>query len=234
MTVSVQVWDLPLRLFHWLLAAAVAGAIITGEIGGGLMDWHGRIGVLILGLLVFRVIWGFAGTPHARFGSFIPTPAKIAAYRKGQWQGHGHNPFGALAVFALLGILAALVGLGLFANDDIAFHGPLFELVDKSASDSLTGWHARIFNILAVLIGLHLAAIVFYVRVKKQNLVIPMLTGRKIVPKDQPVQAARLSVLRSVAVLAIAVAAAWTVGSGVLLPHPPPAAVAPAAATPSW
>lgn len=234
MTVSIQVWDLPLRLFHWLLALAVAAAIITGELGGGLIDWHSRIGVLILGLLVFRIIWGFIGTTHARFSSFFPTPAKITAYLRGQWQGYGHNPLGALAVFALLGVLAALVGLGLFANDDIAFHGPLFELVDKSASDSLTGWHARIFNILAVLAGLHLTAIIFYVRVKKQNLVIPMLTGKKAVPKEQAAQTLRHGTLRFVIVLTIAGLVAWGIGSGVLVRQLNPASEVPVAPTPNW
>ena len=121
MSVTIQIWDLPLRLYHWLLAVAVSAAIVTGELGGGLIDWHGRIGLFVLGLLVFRLLWGFVGTTHARFSQFFPTPGKLLAYLKGQWQGHGHNPLGALSVLALLGVLATLVGAGLFANDDIAF-----------------------------------------------------------------------------------------------------------------
>lgn len=232
MSVTIQVWDLPLRLFHWLLALAVVAAIVTGEIGGNLIDWHGRIGVFIVGLLVFRLIWGFVGSTHARFASFFPTPAKITAYLKGQWQGHGHNPLGALSVFALLGVLAALVGAGLFANDDIAFQGPLFGLVDKSLSDRLSGLHALAFNVLAALLVLHIAAIVFYVRIKKHNLVVTMLTGKKAVPKAHAVAVSRVGMLRFVAALAISGVVVWGVSSGVQ--HFTPAPSAPVAASPSW
>jgi len=231
MSVKIQVWDLPLRIFHWLLALAVAGAIVTGEIGGNLIDWHGRIGVLILGLLVFRVIWGFVGTTHARFASFFPTPASLSAYLNGKWQGVGHNPLGALSVFALLGVLATLVGAGLFANDDIAFQGPLFSLVDKSLSDKLSGVHALVFNVLAVLLVFHIAAIVFYAKVKKRNLVVPMLTGKADVPQAQAVAVSKTGKLRFLAALVIAAAAVWGVKYGVHYFAPVP--VVPVAA-PGW
>ncbi len=231
MSIAIQVWDLPLRLFHWLLALAVLSAVITGEIGGALIDWHGRIGVLILGLLVFRLIWGFVGSAHARFTNFFPTPAKINAYLKGQWKGHGHNPLGALSVIALLGVLATLVGAGLFANDDIAFQGPLFSLVSKSVSDKLSSLHAFGFNVLAALLVLHIAAIVFYARVKKHNLVRPMLTGKKHVPKDQAIEVSNIGVHRLVLALAIAGVVAWGVSSGVQ--YLTPAKAAPSAVQ-SW
>lgn len=231
MSIKIQVWDFPLRLFHWLLALSVLGSIITGEIGGNLIDWHGRIGALILGLLVFRIIWGFVGTTHARFASFFPTPAKIVAYLKGQWHGQGHNPVGALSVFALLGVLATLVGAGLFANDDIAFQGPLFTLVGKDVSDKLSGLHALAFNVLAFLLVLHIAAIIFYARVKKHNLVVPMLTGKVTVPKDQAVSVSKAGVLRFAVALAFAGVVVWGVSSGVQ--QFAPASVAPAPST-SW
>jgi cytochrome b len=215
MSVAIQVWDLPLRIFHWLLALAVISAVVSGKIGGGLIDWHGRIGVLILGLLIFRFIWGFAGSSHSRFTHFFPTPAKINAYLKGHWQGHGHNPLGALSVIALLTVLAVLVGTGLFANDDIAFQGPLFTLVSKSLSDKLSAIHSYGFNVLATLVALHIAAIVFYARVKKQNLVGPMITGKKWVPQDQAVNLPKVGIRRFVVALSISVFVAWGVESGV-------------------
>lgn len=231
MSVTIQVWDLPLRLFHWLSALAVLFSVVTGELGGDLVDWHGRIGVLVLGLLVFRIVWGFVGTTHARFANFFPTPAKIRAYLKGQWQGHGHNPLGALSVIALLGALATLVGTGLFANDDIAFYGPLFNLVDKSLSDKLSGLHELIFNVLAVLLALHIVAIVFYARVRKHNLVLPMLTGKKVVPKDQAIQVSSAGVRRLLAALTISGVVVWGVSSGVQ--YLAPVQTAPVAA-PGW
>lgn len=198
MKVDVRIWDWPLRLFHWLLVLAVTGAYVTGKLGGELTDWHARFGSLILGLIIFRLIWGLIGTTHARFVSFFPTWSRLSAYVRGDWNGLGHNPVGALAVLALLTILSVLVGTGLFANDDIAFEGPLFNLIDKDLSDKLSGWHIRGVNVLLVLLGLHISAIVFYQRIKKADLLKPMLTGKKRLPESQlafefrPVSAARL------------------------------------------
>jgi cytochrome b len=214
MTVKVKVWDLPLRLFHWTLVLAIAAAIVTGELGGSWADWHGRAGLLILGLLVFRILWGFVGSTHARFVEFFPTPRKVVAYFKGAWDGVGHNPLGALSVLALLGVLAAQVGTGLFANDDIAFEGPFVSLIDKSLSDKLTGWHSRVFYVLATLVGLHIASIVFYARVKKKNLLVPMITGDKQVPKTAGVTPAVTAYGRFAVAAALAGGAVWTVVDG--------------------
>jgi cytochrome b len=161
---------------------SVTASYITAKIGGALIDWHGRLGIFILGLLVFRIVWGFIGSTHSRFSTFFPTFSRLVAYLKGRWQGIGHNPLGGLSVIALLATLAVQVGTGLFANDDIAFEGPLFDFVDKSFSDQLTGWHNTVFDFLLALVVLHLVAIIFYRWVKKTNLVVPMLTGKKKIP----------------------------------------------------
>ncbi len=212
MKITVTIWDWPLRVFHWLLVIAVVGAYATGKLGGNLTDWHGRLGSLVLGLLVFRLIWGFIGTTHARFSSFFPTTAKLKAYVKGEWQGAGHNPVGALAVFTLLATLIFLVVTGLFANDDIAFEGPLFNSIDKALSDKLSGWHDWMVNCLLGLVAVHVAAIVFYQRIKKTNLVLPMLTGKKQLPDDlQSAEIGRVSNLRITLILLVAVAIVWTV-----------------------
>lgn len=110
--------------FHWLLVAALLGAVITGQLGGGLIEWHGRFGLAIVGLVAFRLVWGIAGSTYARFAHFFPTPARVKAYLAGQWRGEGHNPLGALSVFGLILLLTAQVLSGLFANDDITFTGP--------------------------------------------------------------------------------------------------------------
>ena len=153
MKISVYIWDWPLRLFHWLLVLAVIGSFATGKLGGNLTDWHARLGGLMLGLLVFRLIWGFIGTTHAKFVNFFPTISRLTQYFKGEWQGVGHNPGGALAIIALLATLTTLVATGLFANDDIGFEGPLFHLIDKELSDKLSGWHATLVNILIGLVA---------------------------------------------------------------------------------
>jgi len=225
----VLIWDRPTRIFHWLLAASVVAAHVSGELGGNLIDWHARLGLLVVGLIVFRLVWGVVGSTYARFDHFFPTPAKLRAYLKGDWRGHGHNPLGAFSVFALLGVLAVQVGSGLFANDDIAFYGPLYDLVDQKLSNRLTGLHHLSGKVLLLLIGLHIGAIAFYAHVKKDNLVKPMLTGWKEADHGESAKGGGLLAL----LLALGLAAAAVYGaSGAWLPEPPPPP--PAAETPNW
>jgi len=213
-TTQIQLWDWPVRVFHWSLLAAVTTAIVTGKLGGAWMGWHGVAGQVILGLVVFRIVWGFLGSTYARFTTFVPTPARILAYLKGQRHGVGHNPLGALSVLALLGLLAVQATTGLFSNDDIAFTGPLAGFVDEALSLSLTAWHHRLVNVLFALLGLHVLAILFYVHVKKDNLVKPMVTGIKEVPITTPAprKAGWLAFLTSTAIalgVVYGASAAW-------------------------
>lgn len=228
----IRLWDLPTRLFHWLLAGLVVASFVSGKIGGNAMDWHGKFGLAILGLLAFRLVWGFAGSTYARFVSFLPTPAKVLAYLRGQWRGVGHNPLGAFSVFGLLLLLAFQVGTGLFGNDDIAFRGPLYELIGKDLSDRLTGLHKLSVNVLIALVTLHIVAIAFYVRVKKDDLIRPMLTGWKDIAPGEGASASGGGALPLAVALLVAVATVYG-GSGAWLPTPPPPPVS-APATPSW
>jgi cytochrome b len=231
----IRLWDLPLRVFHWSLALLVLAAFVTAKVGGPWMEWHGRAGIAIVGLLAFRLVWGLIGSTHARFLSFAPTPGRLLAYVRGRWQGVGHNPLGALSVFAVLGLLAVQTGIGLFANDDIDFNGPLSGLIEKERSDSLTGLHHQLSNVVLVLIGVHIAAVLFYVLLKKNNLIKPMLTGWKEVKAAQALQA-RHHAGGGIVALALAVAvalAAMFVASGMPFQEPAPPAPPPAAGTPA-
>jgi cytochrome b len=220
-TDQAYLWDLPMRLFHWSLVALVIAAFISAKIGGNAMVWHGRIGLAILGLLTFRIVWGFVGSTYARFAKFLRGPAKIRAYLRGEWHGLGHNPLGALSVLALLGLLTLQAITGLFANDDIAFEGYLFSLVGSELSGRITGIHHLLEKVLMLLVVLHVGAIAFYARVKKQNLVKPMLTGWA---DGKPCESARGGGAGAfIAAVLIALAATWA-ASGALLPPPPPPA----------
>ena len=231
-TQRIKLWDLPTRVFHWLLVIAVGAALITGNLGGSAIEWHGRIGLSIVGLIAFRVVWGLIGSSHARFSSFFPTPESIAAYLRGQWRGIGHNPLGALSVIGLLALVALQLCTGLFGNDDIAFTGPLFNLVSKDLSDQLTGIHELTSNALIALIALHLAAIGFYAHVKKDNLVKPMVTGYKeLAPGETGESATGGGLVAFIVALAIALGAVYA-ASGAWYSAPPPAAAA--QTTPSW
>lgn len=227
----IRLWDLPVRIFHWSLVIAVLVAFVTAKLGGDWMDWHGRAGLAIVGLVTFRLVWGIVGSTHARFLSFAPTPARLRAYLTGRWHGIGHNPLGALSVFGLLGLLAMQAGTGLFANDDIAFDGPLSGLVEKARSDSLTGLHHQLSDVLLVLLGLHILAIAFYLIVKKTNLVKPMITGWKHARIRSAPKTQGGSPLGLVIALLVAVAVTYAASGKLLHQPPPPPAPATAPAT---
>lgn len=189
MNASVAIWDLPIRLFHGLLVLAVTGAVVTAQIGGNLMAWHGRLGSLVLGLIVFRLLWGVVGSRTARFTSFVRGPAAIRAYLAGQWQGIGHNPLGALSVLALLGAIGVQALSGHFSRDDITFSGPLAPLLDTAGQEAVTRWHHLSSKLLYGLVALHVGAIVYYTRVRRQTLLRPMWTGKGSAPAGVPANA---------------------------------------------
>lgn len=211
----IRVWDLPTRIFHWTLVPGVLAAVVSGQVGGKLIDWHGRIGLAIVGLLAFRLAWGWLGSSYARFGQFFPTPGRIGSYLRGEWSGEGHNPLGAVSVFVLLGVLTAQSLTGLMANDDIAFVGPLHELVGQVWSDRLSGIHHLLSNVLIGLIVLHVVAIGYYGHVRKQKLLKPMLTGWKDAADGESATGGGIVAL----LLALAIAgAAVYAASGLWLP----------------
>ena len=182
MTDRVRVWDLPVRLVHWLLLVCVVGAWVSVEVFEDL-DWHQRFGLGILGLLLFRIAWGFLGSTTARFGSFLRSPAAALAYL-GAWRRReapkytGHNPLGAWSAVAMLLALLVQVSLGLFANDELFFEGPLASLVSERLSNRMTSWHELNFNLVLALVAVHVVAVLLYLQ-RGDNLIVPMLTGRK-------------------------------------------------------
>lgn len=173
------VWDLPLRVFHWAMVFAVAALYATGKWAGLWLDWHGHLGAFVLALIVFRIMWGFVGSTTARFVSFFPTPARWRAFLAARDGEVGHSPLGALSIFALMGTTLAVSATGLFArNDDVDFHGQMYDLVSSRNSEMLTVWHARVFDALAILIGTHVLAIGYYAMFRSKNLLLPMVTGK--------------------------------------------------------
>ena len=194
-TASVRVWDLPTRLFHWLLVLGVTGSVISAKIGGNAMAWHFRFGYLVLTLLVFRVLWGLVGGRWSRFINFIYTPATVLRYLRGRAapQEHvdvGHSPTGAASVFALLGLLLLQLGTGLVADDEIANQGPLNRFASSDTVVAATSWHKSWGQwLILTLITLHIAATLFYLLKKRINLVRPMLSGDKPLPPDTPASA---------------------------------------------
>ena len=217
---TVRVWDLPLRLFHWLLLICVAGALITIQFKA--MDWHGRFGLAVLGLLTFRLVWGMIGSTHARFWAFAPGPKSLSDYLRGRWHGLGHNPLGALSVFAILSVLVFQSVTGLFADDVIAYTGPLRRAVSIDTASLLTSWHMRMEWVIYGLIALHLAAIAFHEWIKRERLVKPMITGRKAVESSHAHDARGGGWIAFVIAVLVAVGAVWVANGALLSPPPPP------------
>jgi len=212
-TREVPVWDLPTRLFHWSLVVLVAVAVISAKMG---VLWvHMLAGEAVLSLVLFRLVWGVVGSQTARFTDFVKGPRAILAYlgRKGAGDAAvdnttmagatlGHNPLGALMVVALLLVLAVQAGSGLFTSDDILVDGPLVPLVSSTVVGTLSSLHRLLSDGILILIGLHVLAVFAYLLVKKDNLIRPMVTGRKTV--ESPVPAPR----RASPALALAILAA--------------------------
>lgn len=219
-TRKIRLWDLPLRLFHWALLLLVAGAILSAELAddiSGAMDWHPRFGYAILTLLIFRLIWGVIGSTHARFSSFVRSPGVILNYLR-QLKTHkgpsiGHNPLGALSVLALLATLLLQATSGLFLNDeDFSLEGPLYKHVSSAVAHLFRELHEINANFIFILIGLHVAAILFYRFVKKDDLVTPMLTGQKEIPAaSQEPDAKGGHALAGLSAFALAAALVWFV-----------------------
>lgn len=191
MSHRIRIWDLPTRLFHWLLALCVIGLVASAKLG--LMDWHFRLGYAMLALLLFRLLWGLLGGRWSRFSSFLYAPGSLWRYLRGQGDAvHaiGHSPTGALSVFALLMFLLAQVATGLVSDDEIASAGPLTHLV-PGAWVSAASWYHRAVGqwVLIGLVALHMAAVLWYLWGRGQNLILPMVSGDKLLP--EAVEAAR-------------------------------------------
>ena len=220
MSHRVRVWDLPTRLFHWLLVFFVVGLVITGYTGGNAMQWHARFGYAVLTLLLFRIVWGFIGGRWSRFASFLYGPSSVFAYVGGRAHPDhlvGHNPLGAGSVFAMLVVLLAQVATGLIGDDEIAFTGPLNRFVSSAAGLRATWYHKQVGQWLLIgLVVLHVVAIAWYLHRKRQNLVRPMLVGDKELPSPAPSSRddLRSRMVALAVLLACAALVAWMVSVG--------------------
>jgi cytochrome b len=216
----IRVWDLPTRLFHWLLAAAVLAALGTGWWGDSALVWHLRCGQVVMALLLFRVMWGLVGGRWSRFASFIYAPATVLRYlhgrtRVGEYSEVGHNPLGSLSVFAVLGFLVLQVMTGTVADDEISTRGPLNGFVSNALALNATSWHKAYGKwAIVTLLALHIAAILFYLVRKHHNLIAPMLHGDKSLPAGTPASADTLATrLLALALLLACAAFAFWVGT---------------------
>jgi cytochrome b len=218
---NIKLWDLPVRLIHWSFVLLLPALWWTHKTGD--LDTHKLLGYVMLGLVVFRVLWGFVGSETARFASFLKGPGAVIAYLKGLGSKEtrpvvGHNPLGGWSVIVLLALLALQTGLGLFAQDvDGIESGPLTYLVSYDTADAARELHEIVFNAILGFVGLHILAVLYYLLAKRDNLVRPMVTGRKrfIAAVSAPTLAPAWRILLCAV---IAGALAWWISLGAPLP----------------
>lgn len=217
---TVRIWDLPTRLFHWLLVASVAGLIITGNVGGNAMVWHFRFGYAVLTLLLFRLVWGWIGGHWSRWSQLILSPAQVLQALRGSsptnpWA--GHNPLGSWSVLVMLGWLLLQVSTGLVSDDEIANAGPLTGWVSGATVSAATAWHKGPGKlILLALVLVHVGAIVWY-RVRKQQVLLPaMLHGDKQLsePVTPSADGLRQRLMALVVLVLCGLAVRWLVSLG--------------------
>lgn len=213
-----KVWDLPVRITHWLLVVGIAGSYLTNELGIEYFRYHLWFGYAVVVLVIFRILWGIVGTRHARFASFIRGPVSTWRYAREALRGRlpstpGHNPLGAWMVLLLLAALLAQALTGLFANDEIFNTGPLYGYISDDLSLALTSWHRRLFDWILIAVALHVLAVLGHRLFAGQDLVGPMFTGRKpanLVPEGEAISSSR-SWLAVLLVLALVALISWLV-----------------------
>lgn len=192
---KIRVWDLPVRLFHWLIVALFVFSWWSGE--NDQLDWHMRSGYAILTLVLFRIYWGFAGSTTARFATFLKGPKEFLAYARTLFHRHGHitpghNPMGGWSVALLLFLLLTQTILGLFAVDvEGVTSGPLGNLVSFDTGRVISHWHGLVFDALLAFIAMHIAVVAFYFVYKRENLVSAMVLGIKPIPEHALVKPLR-------------------------------------------
>ncbi|MEY4160415.1 MAG: hypothetical protein RLZZ136_1036 [Pseudomonadota bacterium] len=213
----IRLWDLPVRLVHWSFAALLPALWWTAE--SGKIDLHKTLGLTMLGLVFFRILWGFYGSSTARFANFVKGPETVLGYVRSLRENKkltviGHNPLGGWSVVLLLGLLGFQATIGLFTIDEDGLEsGPLNYLVSFDTSDLLREAHGLVFNVILATLTVHLAAIAYYSVIKKDRLVPPMISGSRDIPASLP--APRIAPLwQAIPAILLAAAFAYWLGMG--------------------
>jgi len=187
---KLRIWDLPTRVFHFLLILALFGSFATIYLSDDLVLWHARIGLFFLSLLIFRLIWGFCGGHWSRFQSFVTSPVSALRALGDTARGRttfttGHNPLGGWSVLLMMTLLLAQVISGLSSDDEVAFSGPLTQYISAAWVERATWYHTEVGVWLIVLVvSVHVLMIFWYRKRYGHDLVTPMITGDKELPVE--------------------------------------------------
>ena len=209
---AVKVWDLPSRIALWALSLSILGSYGTAEYGWFSMQWHFYFGYAAITLVIFRVLWGFFGSEHARFRNFVRGPGAVWRYLKtlgdkNSAESTGHSALGGWAVLVLLAATLAQGISGLFNSDDIEWFGPLSDKASSDLVEQMSWFHNNFYNVLLIVIGVHSVAALLYLLIKKQNLIAPMITGIK--RSIQAADAKQKPIWLALILLTVSAAALW-------------------------
>jgi cytochrome b len=187
-----KIWDPVTRLWHWVLALAVGSGWTIGKfMSFDNIEWHFYLGYFVLGLVLFRCLWGLLGPAPVRLRALLPTPAELWRYlrhvgKREPGGAAGHNPLGSISVILMLLAVGAQAVTGLFiVSDDFFESGPLAGYVSEATVNRLTWWHHLNADLILVLVALHVGAVLFYLVWKREDLVKPMITGWKWVKRER-------------------------------------------------
>ena len=182
----VRAWDLPTRLFKWLLVACVVTAWATNKYATDHPDWHKWNGYAALVLITFRVFWGFVGGSTSRFSAFVKSPLATLRYAIGELRGRashylGHNPLGAWMILALMAVVFVQASLGLYSSDadHLIIEGPLAHTLADTTVDQVARLHRSMFNVILGLAAAHITANILYALLKRDGLIRGIITGYK-------------------------------------------------------
>lgn len=214
----LRVWDSPTRAMHWLLVLAIGVCWWTGE--NDELEYHHYAGYVALWVILMRIYWGFVGSSTAKFVNFVRGPQTVIRYVRTLHLRNtpatlGHNALGAIGVLVLLTASLAVVVTGLFAVDiDVLYSGPLSMYVDFREGRWFSRWHSTLFDVLLVVIALHLLAVSFYYAYKRQNLVASMITGKRKAAEVHGEELQVAPVWRLLLGAAIASTVIWVITTG--------------------
>lgn len=193
----IKVWDLFVRLSHWLVVLLILSAWLSAHFGDAEFKWHSFNGYAVFVVVLSRIIWGFIGSTTARFSNFIKAPWKVPAYLLDLLRGKapsflGHNPAGGWMVLAFWLVLLSQTIAGMFSSDDVLAEGPFTYAASESTVNFMTSWHHRLFDLLIILIILHVLAVIYHQWIKREKLLQAMFTGEKPLPPTENTQGAKL------------------------------------------
>lgn len=216
----IKAWDLPTRVFHWLLVLLLLFSWISAKYGDAFLVWHKWNGYAILTLLLSRIVWGLGGSTTSRFVTFVYGIRQMIAYSACLINGTSrhylsHNPLGGLMVVMMMGFILLQITTGLFSSDEIFGHGPFSQHITGTAVQLMTAYHQSLFYLIMALVAIHVLAVLYHQLIRREKIIEAMFTGKKPKHNYQDIQQIRWkSVYLALAVVLVIAGVVTSIASG--------------------